>query len=182
MSLKYYTGIIAVFLILLCISPNRPDAAEQVYLVTEVHDADTVSIKVKSLAGFPLKTERLRLIGIDAPELRQEPWGRRAKRAFKKMLAETDWVVRVEFDVEQRDQYGRLLGYLWKKDGRMINERLLEEGFAVLYTVPPNVKYAERFVQAQKRAQALGKGIWGRDGLSESPSEWRKAHPRSREQ
>src|SRR5512139_1971635 len=112
MSLKYYTGIVTVFLILLCVCPNRPDAAEQVYLVTEVHDADTVSIKVKSLAGFPLKTERLRLIGIDAPELKQEPWGRRAKRTFKKMLAETDWVVRVEFDVEQRDQYGRLLGYL----------------------------------------------------------------------
>ena len=56
MSLKYYTGIVVVFLILLCISPNRPYAAEQVYLVTEVHDADTVSIKVKSLAGFPPKT------------------------------------------------------------------------------------------------------------------------------
>jgi micrococcal nuclease len=63
----------------------------------------------------------------------------------------------------------------------MINERLLEEGFALLYTVPPNVKYAERFVQAQKRAQALGKGIWGRDGLRESPGEWRKAHPRLQE-
>lgn len=179
MSLKYYTGIGVLLLLFLCAPPAGADAADQVHLVTEVHDGDTVSIKVKSLAGFPLKIERLRLIGIDAPELKQEPWGRRAKRAFKKILAETDWVVRVEFDVEQRDQYGRLLGYLWTKNGRLINERLLEEGYAVLYTVPPNVRHSQLFVEAQKRAQSLKRGVWSIEGLTESPSDWRRAHPRT---
>lgn len=182
MLLKYYTGILALLLFFLCVPPDRPEAAEQTYLVTEVHDGDTVSIKVKSLAGFPLRTERVRLIGIDAPELKQEPWGRTAKRALKKMLAETDWVVRVEFDAAERDQHGRLLGYLWAKNGLLINERLLDEGYAVLYTIPPNVKYAERFVEAQRKAQLLKKGVWGRDGLRESPSDWRRAHPRSQTQ
>ena len=88
--------------------------------MTKVHDGDTVSIRVSSFARIPIRTERVRLIGIDAPELEQE-WGWHAKRYLKKILSESDWIVSVETDVEQRDKYGRLLAYLWDKDGRMIN-------------------------------------------------------------
>lgn len=147
-------------------------------LVTEVHDGDTVSVKVKSFAGIPLKIERVRLIGIDAPELRQEPWGRRAKKNLKKLISESDWLVNFEFDVEERDRYGRLLAYLWAKDGRMINERMIEDGYALLYTVPPNVKYGERFIAAQNKAQLKKAGIWREGGLRQSPEEWRREHPR----
>ncbi len=147
-------------------------------MVTSVHDGDTVSIKVESFAGFPLKIERVRLIGIDAPELGQDPWGRKAKRHLKKLISESGWAVNVEFDVEQRDKYGRLLGYLWsKKNGTLINERMIENGYAVLFTFPPNVRYAERIVEYQKRAQSKGLGIWGMKGLTQNPSLWRKDHP-----
>ncbi len=149
------------------------------FRVTRVHDGDTISIRVSGFAKLPIKTERVRLIGIDAPELRQEPWGWLAKKQLKKLISESDWVVNVEFDVEQRDKYGRLLGYLWGKDGRMINETMLESGYAVLFTLPPNVKYAGRFTAVQKRAKAARAGIWSKGGLiRESPYEWRRRHPR----
>ena len=108
----YYTRIVAIiFLIAFITSPSYALPGNS-YVVTAVHDGDTVSIKVKSFAGFPLKIERVRLIGIDAPELGQDPWGRKAKKQLKKLVSESDWVVNVEFDVDQRDKYGRLLGYL----------------------------------------------------------------------
>ncbi|MBI3592189.1 MAG: thermonuclease family protein [Nitrospirae bacterium] len=148
------------------------------FRVTAVHDGDTISIRAKSLAGIPIKIERVRLIGIDAPELKQETWGRDAKRYLKKLISESDWTVNVEFDVQQRDRYGRLLAYLWSNKGQMINERMLEAGYAVLYTIPPNVKYVERLAGAQKRAVSKKAGIWRSGGLKESPEQWRREHPR----
>jgi micrococcal nuclease len=173
----YYTKIVIIIFLTLFITSPLYALPGDSYVVTNVLDGDTVSIKVKSFAGFPLKLERVRLIGIDAPELGQDPWGRRAKRHLKKLISESGGVVNVEFDVELRDKYGRLLGYLWsRKKGTIINERMVEDGYAVLYTFPPNVKYAERFIESQKRAQSKGLGIWGSKGLTQNPAEWRKEH------
>lgn len=146
--------------------------------VIEVHDGDTISIRTRSFAGLPLKAERVRLIGIDAPELRQKPWGRMSKRHLKKLISDSAWVLSVEFDVKERDKYERLLGYVWDRRGQLLNEKMLENGYAVLYTIPPNVKYVERLIAAQKNAQMRKVGIWGKKGLKKSPREWRKEHPR----
>ncbi|MFN3265126.1 MAG: thermonuclease family protein, partial [Aquificaceae bacterium] len=56
---------------------------------------------------------------------------------------------------------GRLLAYVWLSDGRMLNEVLVKEGYAMVYTIPPNVKYQERFLQAQRYARENRKGLWG---------------------
>jgi micrococcal nuclease len=174
----YYTRIVTIIFLMAFITSPLYALPGNSYVVTEVHDGDTVSIKVKSFAGFPLKIERVRLIGIDAPELKQDPWGRNAKKHLKKLLSESDWVVNVEFDVDQRDKYGRLLGYLWnRRSGTLINEKMIEDGYAVLYTFPPNVHYADRLIDAQKRAHARGLGIWGNKGLTKYPAQWRKEHP-----
>ena len=186
MKRYYYTGIAAVIIQVLFIvstlnalaSRSADLERSEEFRVTAVNDGDTVSIRSKSFIGIPLKIERVRLIGIDAPELTQEQWGMKSKRHLKKLISESDWVVNVEFDVEQRDKYGRLLAYLWGKDGRLINERMLEAGHAVLYTFPPNVKYVDRFAEAQKRAQMRRAGIWKEGGLRESPQQWRQKHPR----
>ncbi len=174
----YYAGILAFLVPLLSIISLAHAVPGERFRVTRVHDGDTVSIRVSGFAKLPLKTEKVRLIGIDTPELNQGPWGRQAKRQLKKLMSESDWIVNVEFGVEQRDKYGRLLAYLWGKDGKMINERMLESGYAALFTIPPNVKYAERFIAAQKRAESLRAGIWKNGGLRESPYEWRERHPR----
>lgn len=180
MERHYYNLTFALLIILLSFVLIKDSDAQRFerYRVTEVHDGDTVSIRTSSFVGIPFKIERVRLIGIDAPELKQEPWGRNAKRYLKKLLSENDWVVSLEFDVQRRDQYNRLLAYLWSKDGTMINEKMLSAGLAMLYTVPPNVKHLERLKRAQRTAQQQKKGIWGRGGLKLTPEQWRHANPR----
>lgn len=137
-------------------------------VVLEIHDGDTLSLMIDR------RVYRARLIGIDAPEMGQIPWGERAKKALSTMLSgET---VIVETDIERFDKYNRLLIYLFNKKGELINERMLLEGYAVLLTIPPNVKYVERFVIAEKKARQQKKGIWGRNGLKEMPAEYKKRH------
>ncbi|MEW5747025.1 MAG: thermonuclease family protein [Nitrospirota bacterium] len=180
MKLSYYTRIF--LLITLLAATACPAAAERLatpFRVITVHDGDTVSIRAKSFAGIPLKAERVRLIGIDAPELDQEPWGRRAKRHLKQLISKSNWIVLIERDVEQRDRHGRPLVYLWDRRGeRMLNEEMIEAGYARLYTIPPNVKYSGRLAEAQRRAFLRRAGIWSKEGLKESPGQWRRAHPR----
>jgi micrococcal nuclease len=62
--------------------------------------------------------------------------------------------------VERRDQYGRLLGYAYLSDGRMLNEEIVRAGYANLLTHPPNVKYQERFLMAYREARENGMGLW----------------------
>ena len=77
--------------------------------------------------------------------------------------------MRLETDVQEYDQYGRLLAYVWVTDGHtweMTSETLLLLGLATIYTVPPNLKYVERLQYAQDTAQATGAGMWGAAGRS----------------
>jgi len=130
-----------------------------------VVDGDTVDVRIGG------RVERVRLIGVDAPELGQGEWGERAREALRR------WVegraVRLERDVAERDRYGRVLAYVWA-DGRLVNEELLREGVAMLYTVPPNVRHVERLRRAQEEARAAGRGVWGSGGLRERPWEYRR--------
>lgn len=174
----YYFTRFFIALIILLSSWSYSDAQVNRFRVVEVNDGDTITIRVKGFLGIPSGNERVRLIGIDAPEFKQEPWGRLSKRHLKKLISESDWIVGVEFDVEKRDKYGRLLCYLWDKRGRLINERMLEDGYALLYTIPPNVKYSDRFIAAERRAQQRKAGIWGKVGLKKSPRVWREENPR----
>jgi micrococcal nuclease len=97
---------------------------------------------------------------------------------LRKLLKENRWRVSVETDIEQYDKYGRLLVYLWSDDKTLINERMLLDGYAVLFTIQPNSKYVDRFVKAQRFARQEKRGIWGPDGLKERPLDYKKAHPR----
>ncbi len=108
--------------------------------------------------------DRVRLIGIDTPESVHpekpvEPFSREAS-AFAKRLLEGK-TVRLEFDVQERDKYGRLLAYVYLEDGTFVNAELVKNGFAVILTVPPNVKHAEHFLNLQKEARENRRGVWG---------------------
>jgi micrococcal nuclease len=141
-------------------------------MVVTVHDGDTVTVTIGR------KKEKVRLIGIDAPELGQRPWGEMAKRHLGKVLDLYGHAVNLELDVQQRDDYGRLLAYLRTRDGNLINLQMLKDGYAVLFTVPPNVKHVNELRDAQRYAREKGLGIWGRNGLKEMPGDYRKRHPR----
>lgn len=137
-----------------------------------VHDGDTVSMIINK------KREKVRLIGIDAPEMGQKPWGEEAKRHLESILQNSEWKVRIEFDVEKTDQYERVLAYIWTTDKKLVNLMMIKNGYAMLYTVPPNVKYAEEFRKAQVDARKKRLGIWSDYGLRERPQDYRKEHPR----
>lgn len=104
---------------------------------------------------------RVRLTGVDTPEStkRHEPYGREAA-AFTKSRLEGQ-KVRLEYDVDRKDKYGRTLAYVYLEDRTFFNALLVAEGYAQIMTVPPNVKYAEKFLDLQRKARAQNKGLWG---------------------
>lgn len=142
--------------------------------VLRVTDGDTFHCRLES--GEEVK---VRLLGIDTPESSPNPkayrdvertgrsmeeivkMGKEAKR-FTQSLLPAGEKVYLEFDVQKTDRYGRLLAYVWLSDGRMLNEVIIKEGYAQVYTIPPNVKYQERLLSAQRRAREEGRGLWGR--------------------
>jgi micrococcal nuclease len=140
--------------------------------VIKVHDGDTVTLMING------RMRKTRLIGIDAPEMNQRPWGRRAKEHLIDILNHTDWLVTMETDVVTIDKYGRSLVYLWTKNKELINERMVLDGYAVLFTIKPNSTYVDRFRKAELSARGEKRGIWGPDGLKEKPIEYKKKHPR----
>jgi micrococcal nuclease len=121
---------------------------------------------------------RVRLTGIDSPEYEQRPFGVAAREALLHLLPPGS-VVRLETDLAPTDQYGRVLAYVWVGD-TLVNQVMLGNGWAVLYTVPPNVKYVDRLAQAQKEARAIRAGLWSQGGFDCPPSQFRRNHCLSR--
>lgn len=124
--------------------------------VTAVTDGDTFTVDLDG------KSEKVRLLLIDTPETKHpnkpvQPFGPEASEFTTKLLKEK--TVKLEFDVSERDQYGRILAYAYLGD-RMINEMLLEKGLARVAVYQPDVKYVEQFRAIQKKAQAAKLGIW----------------------
>lgn len=108
--------------------------------------------------------EKIRLIGVDAPESRRTGrkeigfFGKEASAYVKRMLDGKK--IRLEYDVGKYDRYKRTLAYVFLQDGTFLNAHLVENGYAMVMTVPPNVKYAELFVGLQKEAREKKKGLW----------------------
>lgn len=74
-----------------------------------------------------------------------------------------DQKVQLEFDVGERDKYDRLLAYVYLVDGTFVNAKLVEEGYAQVMTIPPNVKYQDVFLKLQTTARDQNKGLWSLD-------------------
>lgn len=168
-----FIGIIFVVLTLIIVSaPAIASPALKSARVIAVNDGDTITIRMDG------SEYRTRLLGIDSPEMGQEPWGERSRIHLRKILKELRWNVLVETDIQTHDKYNRLLVYLWDGNKQLINEQLLQDGYAVLFTIQPNSKYVDRFRNAQRHARGKKIGIWGLDGLKEHPLDYKKKHPR----
>ncbi|MDP2278242.1 MAG: thermonuclease family protein [Nitrospirota bacterium] len=163
---------LAVLLYSLCIYGNSLAFGDQGDVrVIKAHDGDTISV---ILSG---RKEKVRLIGIDAPEIKQRPWGTKARKHLEKMLIASNRTVILEFDVEKRDKYGRLLCYIFTPDRKMLNIQMVKDGYAVLLTIPPNIKYVDELRMAENEARQYRRGIWNSKRLKESPRDYRKKHP-----
>jgi micrococcal nuclease len=133
--------------------PSSPAPAERVGArVTRHTDGDTLW-----LSGIG----KVRLIGVDTPEVygEVECYGREAS-AFVERLVPLGASVRYSLGVEERDRYGRALAYVYTGDGRFLNLLLVRRGYAQPLTIPPNDRFAERFVAAGRRARARQVGLW----------------------
>jgi len=129
-------------------------------LVTRVIDGDTIEIE----GG-----QRVRYIGMDTPEDTsvRECFGEEATRRNRALVEGR--LVELERDVSKTDRFGRLLRYVWV-DEEMVNEILVAEGFTLVATFPPDVKYERSFLLAQSNAREGRLGLWSAcedaDGLS----------------
>lgn len=137
---------------------------------------------VRAVDGDTLKLEngeRVRLTGIDTPEKHESAKLYRDARKSGKDVAVIQRMgvkaseftrrlvegkrVRLEFDVEKQDRYGRLLAYVYLKDGTFVNEEIVKQGYASPYTFPPNVRYAERLRSVYQEARENRRGLWGEE-------------------
>ncbi len=135
--------------------------------VKRVVDGDTLVLE---------DNQRVRLIGIDTPEIHEsaklyrdsqrsgqgiktiQELGRRSYE-FTRELAEGKCVT-LEFDVARYDKYNRLLAYVYLKDGTFVNAEIVKQGYASLMTIPPNVKYTDLFLKLYREAREDRRGLW----------------------
>ncbi|OAH53853.1 hypothetical protein AWH48_11315 [Domibacillus aminovorans] len=124
--------------------------------VTSVTDGDTIKVDMDG------KEETIRLILVDTPEtkhpqLGKQPLGEEASAFTTERLSGKE--IEIEPGVEERDQYGRLLAYVYMDD-KMFNKTLVEEGYARVAVYPPNTEHLEELETAQATAKEKGIGIW----------------------
>ena len=141
-------------------SSTASDPATPPNAVVElVVDGDTIDVTIDG------DDERVRLIGIDTPETKRpdtpvECFGPEAT-AFTQTLLAPGTPVRLERDVVGRDDYGRLLAYVYRaSDGILVNYEIIRQGYARPLTIAPNDSYAQLFVEAAGEAQRAAAGLW----------------------
>ena len=125
--------------------------------VTRVVVGDTIKVDIGA------EQYTVRYIGMDTPETvhPSEPVEYMGKEAsdYNKSLVEGR-TVRLEYDIERYDRYGRLLAYVWLDETTMVNYVLVKEGYANVATYPPNVKYQDDFIAAERYAREHELGLW----------------------
>jgi micrococcal nuclease len=139
--------------------------------VVQVVDGDTLRIEMDG------QEEAIRLIGIDTPESKINKkakkdsiktnydvetimaMGKEAARYVRTLVRKGD-TVGIEFDIQKRDKYRRLLVYAYLSDGKMLNEEIVKAGYANIMTYPPNVRYQDRFVRAYREARDTKRGLY----------------------
>lgn len=146
-----------------------------VYVGRKAHlDTDYSHIKVRKVVDgdtvILANGEKLRYIGINTPELRRkvgvqwiydpQPFAEDSTEFNRKLVGAK--FVRLEFDVEERDRYGRLLAYVYLEDGTFVNAELIKKGYAEIMTIPPNLKYTDLFLRLQRQARENKRGLWER--------------------
>ena len=165
---KYLKALSLVFVLALVSSPIY---AQQKTTVTRVIDGDVIQVIYGGVE------KRVRLIGIDAPESRIDrkalkdadmsehdietivEMGAKAKAYVNGLIKRGNFIT-IEFDEKEMDRYGRLLCYVYLSNGKMLNEEIVKAGYANVKSIPPNVKYKDRFLNAFEYAKETKGGLW----------------------
>ncbi len=135
--------------------PGSTAPRAETHLVKRVIDGDTIELSTG---------ERVRLIGVDTPETKDprrpvQYFGEEAA-AFTKRMVEGKRV-RLEYDWERKDKYGRTLAYVYLEDGTFLNAEIIRQGYGFAYTRFP-FKYLEEFRKLEREAREAGRGLWAK--------------------
>ena len=135
--------------------------------VTRVIDGDTIEVDVNG------EIERIRLIGLDAPEMEFEEKDQELQAKKATFTAVNELIhkeVEIEVGVAELDPYGRVQGWVWQDD-KLFNELIIEKGEAYLDTYQPNVQYQDKLIEAQTKARQEKAGLWAVDFFDHAPEE-----------
>ncbi len=152
---SWWLGLLLTLLLPFPVATQGDSATVQ---VVRVIDGDT--IQVCCVFGDRVT---VRYVGVDTPQIHHpmkgvERYGKEASEANRKLVDGKK--VTLEFDVQQFDKYGRTLAYVYLEDGTFVNAWLVENGYAMVMTIPPNVKHQELFLRLQREAREAKRGLW----------------------
>lgn len=173
MPRKYFSWTLALVFVLLFLSiyftknqrtqvENTPQQTGQAapsgeekqnFQVSRVIDGDTIEVNGNL---------KVRYIGVDTPET-GDCFGEEAKKANENLVG--DKSVRLEYDVQRIDKYGRTLAYVYV-DEVFVNEKLIQDGFAKVATFPPNVLNINNFTEAERFARDKKLGLWSQNACT----------------
>ncbi len=128
------------------------------YEVVKVVDGDTIKLLIDG------ETITVRLIGIDTPESvhpdksKNVPEGTLASDHTKELIENK--FVYIEYGKESHDRYNRILAYVYIDENTMLNAQILEDGYAEVYTLKPNDKYEDYFLELEDEARSNNAGLW----------------------
>jgi micrococcal nuclease len=148
-------SILFLLLFLTCCAEGKEASSE--YICVRVVDGDTIIVR-----NGKNRQQRVRLIGVDAPESVRPEWpveyfGKEAS-AFTRRKAEGK-KVRLEFGQERFDKYDRLLAYVYLPDGTLLNEEIIRQGYGHAFTKFP-FKYRKKFRELEREAREKRRGLW----------------------
>ncbi|QSJ16355.1 thermonuclease family protein [Nostoc sp. UHCC 0702] len=155
--LRRIAVLASLLLLVSCQAKGKPESNQAQVKVARVVSGQ--SLEVLGMAEQPNLISQVRLIGVDAPDLRQRPWGDEAKQQLENLIGGAEKTVMLEFDIEAKDKIGRTLAYVWK-DQQLLNEQVVKQGYALFVGRSPNHKYDLRLERAQQWARIMGQGIW----------------------
>jgi micrococcal nuclease len=142
--------------------------------VSRVFSGQSIEVIVDN---SPLK---VRLTGINAPDLKQNPWGQEAKQKLAQLLTEKDSPnsapksITLETNLAQKDRYGRIQAYIWKNNV-LINEQLVAQGYVLADLNYTKDRYRKRLGYAQDYARLMGYGLWNpQQPMLISPQQFRQ--------
>jgi micrococcal nuclease len=151
-------GLKMLFLYLKAINPLTGRIAR----VVRVSDGDTIII---GHSKKKYRREKVRLIGVDTPESVRSmymdimPFGKEAAEYTKKRMYVGRRILLI-YDQAKRDEFGRLLAYVYTLTGEFYNATLVKKGYAFAEKYPPNVKFAQKFERLEAIAKSNQRGIW----------------------
>ncbi|WP_210404296.1 thermonuclease family protein [Chroococcidiopsis sp. TS-821] len=172
MCYRPWLNRLVILLLLVLTQSCQPETTPQGKIVKVTRVVSGNTLEVIGLEAQRNFNARVRLIGIDAPDLQQQPWGQTAKQQLEKIVQGSD--VLLEFDVQQKDRFGRYQAYVWH-DKRLLNEWLVAQGYVLAVARNPNDKYTQQLNRAQESARLMGRGIWNpAQPMRFTPAEFRR--------